>query len=109
MLAIFIFSSTHGEEAPLRDTSVLNVKITNILHVPVFTLLFLLWIWALKGVQKNYYLYAFAISILYGVFIEIYQAFVPGRCSSLLDIILNTSGVGIGIIFTRWGVEKGIL
>jgi VanZ family protein len=109
MLGLFIFSSISGEGAPLRDTSVLNIKITNILHIPAFTLLFILWFGALKGLpltQVSCYFYAFIISILYGVFLEVYQIFVPGRFSSLVDIVLNVLGVGIGIVIIKWSTQN---
>jgi VanZ family protein len=114
MLILFMFSSIPGEWAPLRDTSVLNIKITNILHIPAFTVLFFLWIWALKGLLlnlRNCYLCALAISILFGVFLEIYQTFVPGRYSSLSDILLNITGVLVGVILAnKWSkiLTKGI-
>jgi VanZ family protein len=109
MLVLFIISSTPGEEAPLRDTSILNIKITNILHIPAFTVLFILWFEALKGQQLakgSCYVYAFAISILFGLFLEFYQVFVPGRYPSLVDILLNVLGVGIGIIIIKWSTQN---
>ncbi|MHA1942406.1 MAG: VanZ family protein [Candidatus Hodarchaeales archaeon] len=90
-----------GEEAPFKDVYVINIKITNILHIPAFTVLFILWFGALKGLQLakgRCYVYALIISIFYGVFLEVYQGFVPGRYPSLLDVVLNASGIWVGVL-----------
>jgi VanZ family protein len=111
MLGIFIFSSIPGENAPLRDVFVVN-KVTNILHVPAFIVLFILWFWVLSGLlltQRNRYLYAFSVSILFGGFLEFFQIFVPGRYPSLIDILMNIFGAGLGIIIIRWDMEKRAL
>lgn len=38
--------------------------------------------------------------ILYGLFMEYCQGFVPGRSQSWLDALANTTGVAIGFILT---------
>jgi VanZ family protein len=112
MLGIFIFSSIPGEKmVPLRDVFVVN-KVTNVLHVPAFTVLFILWFEALDGLLSNRrkrYLYAFAVTIIFGVFLEFFQIFVPGRYPSLSDILLNIFGAGLGIVITRWDIKKRAL
>ena len=45
---------------------------------------------------------ALIITIVYGIFDEFHQSFVPGRCASLTDITLNTFGAILGaIIYVR--------
>ncbi len=50
---------------------------------------------------KNYAL----ISILYGILIEIIQFFIPYRSFSFGDIIANSIGVGIFLVFIK--MKKG--
>jgi VanZ family protein len=106
MLSILIFSSTPGKQAPLRNYSVFNVKITNIFHVPVFAALFLLVFGTLKAwgseSTRNRYLFPFVVSSGYGVFLEVLQAYIPGRYASLTDIILNTAGVFLGFCILKY-------
>ena len=44
--------------------------------------------------------YPFALSALYAVSDEIHQFFVPGRACQLRDILLDSSGALLGVLFT---------
>jgi VanZ family protein len=48
--------------------------------------------------KKMWLLFAF---ILYGGLMEFLQGFVPGREVSALDLVANTSGVLIGLLFDK--------
>lgn len=50
--------------------------------------------------EKNKFIRAIFLCVLYGVLIEIAQHFVPGRFMSIYDIIANVAGVVIGCILT---------
>ncbi len=58
-----------------------------------FFLAFFLSISLIRGKYKNFILIAIILSILYGISDEIHQHFVPGRVSSLSDILLNSFGI----------------
>jgi VanZ family protein len=56
------------------------------------------------GLSANIRQRAFGIVlffILFGIFMEWLQGFVPGRDQSLFDTIANTLGVGIGFFIQR--------
>src|SRR5436190_5232358 len=40
---------------------------------------------------------ALAITAAYGVFDEWHQSFVPGRCASLIDVVLDVAGAAFGV------------
>ncbi|MBI3406547.1 MAG: VanZ family protein [Acidobacteria bacterium] len=42
---------------------------------------------------------ALAIAACYASFDEVHQAFAPGRTASLHDVLLDTSGAGVGQVF----------
>jgi glycopeptide antibiotics resistance protein len=72
----------------------------NALHVPVYAALAWAWHWALGAwlrLTGSRILIACAASLLYGVFDEWHQSFVPGRFASLADVALNLAGTVLGI------------
>lgn len=70
-------------------------------HLPLFFVLAWLWSWYLGSIKsysdilKNRALY---ISISYGIFNELIQAFIPDRFPSPGDLIMNLIGVSLGLI-----------
>lgn len=63
------------------------------------------FIFALVGYRvvsesKQYMFLCFGI-VIYGGLIEVAQSYVPGRMMSAYDILANTLGVAIALIFTR--------
>ncbi|CAN5670045.1 VanZ family protein [soil metagenome] len=42
---------------------------------------------------------AFALGALYAVSDELHQVFVPGRLGSPLDVVIDTVGVAVGVLF----------
>jgi VanZ family protein len=52
---------------------------------------------------------AVIISLSFGLFDEVYQSFVPGRYSSLFDMILNASGIFIAAVIYRLLLKKYLL
>ncbi|TPE44099.1 VanZ family protein [Pontibacter mangrovi] len=56
--------------------------------------------------QRNPVRYSLLISTLFGVTIELLQYFlVYGRHGDVLDVIANTSGCLLGIVFFKWIYE----
>lgn len=74
-------------------------QVQNLLHIPLYALLALLWCRALRAwpLQTEVLLIAgFLISAIYGVFDEWHQSSTPGRFSSATDSALNALGAAIG-------------
>ena len=77
----------------------------NILHVPAFAALAWAWRWALSGWVRSktaVTLIAIALSVFCGIFDEWHQSFVPGRYASVVDVIFDIAGVGLGIWLAAW-------
>lgn len=58
-----------------------------------------------KELDKNIYLLAFAITVIYGVTDEIHQYFVPYRHFTLIDIFFNSVGAGL-LVSTMYLIEN---
>jgi VanZ family protein len=50
----------------------------------------------------------FIITLLYGIFDEVHQIFIPGRYFDLLDLAADTTGVVCGAIFIKFVLLKTI-
>ena len=99
MIIIFIISSIPGNgEAKNSFIAHINPTIQNFLHLPEYGILSYLWLITLKNkfTYKISIILALIITVIYGIFDEFHQLFVPGRYTSLIDIILNTLGAIIG-------------
>jgi len=87
-----------------RDTlggwdSHLTPTIQNVLHVPAYTGLLVLVCLAFKSPPGASLTRLFVIALLcggFGVVLEIAQLFVPGRTGSVIDILLNLTGIALG-------------
>ena len=70
--------------------------IQNVLHIPVYGLLALLWIFTLRTHGFNEYKNVWAAILLssaYGGLMEFYQTWVPGRVPSTTDFFVNVAGI----------------
>lgn len=57
--------------------------------------------------KRRPFLYASIASVSYATFDEIHQYFVPNRCCSLWDILIDSSGALFGVflchlVYTKW-------
>lgn len=70
------------------------------LHLSLYGLLALLWVWTLTAIQsKGLRLgIAFLVAVAFGATLEWYQTRVPGRFGSLLDVALNATGAILGLL-----------
>jgi hypothetical protein len=69
------------------------------MHVCLYGLLTLLWVWTLDTVPKSYRLViAAAIAVCFGATMEWYQTRVPGRFGTLFDVALNAGGAVLGLL-----------
>ena len=92
----------------IRDFMTLSPIIQNMLHIPMFAALSILFL----QIARNYDLgrrkagvLTFVFCGIFGLLNEIIQTFVPGRFGGLMDIGLNSMGAIAGIII-YFSVEK---
>ena len=108
MIAIFLLSSIPGRspESGLAFFAEIDPQLQNLLHVPLFGILQFLWLRAFTKLGRsgwNRTLTCMSISLPYGMVDELHQMFVPGRYASLMDILLNFTGVALGtLMFLVW-------
>jgi VanZ family protein len=104
MAVIVVLSLTPDQGRP--DDSVFQwlVAITSppvqkFLHVVVFAILALLWMWTLADVESRLVriLLTLLCSVVLGVALEWFQTQVPGRFGTITDVLLNIAGTVIGI------------
>jgi glycopeptide antibiotics resistance protein len=82
---------------------VISIKPTvqNLLHIPVYTLLAILWLQVFQPYEMSMskkLVLAIVLSSLIGILTECIQIAVPGRYPSLLDTTFNVMGSGLGIV-----------
>jgi VanZ family protein len=49
---------------------------------------------------------AVVFSLVYGVTDEFHQQFVPGRVSSLLDLVADVAGAAVAVAVLEWRMQK---
>jgi len=104
MALIFVLSSIPGTDRPdefrLDDPDTwLSSPLQNALHIPVYGVLVVSWWWSLIPWSRSARLQAvaaFLIAAGYGVLDEFHQMTVPGRTSSVEDVVFNLIGVAAG-------------
>jgi VanZ like protein len=69
----------------------------DLLHIPMFTGLALVTLWAIVGSRRQRALLVFAALALFAAGDEILQLWVPGREASVADFLRDALGVLIGI------------
>jgi len=76
----------------------LNVMVRKATHVTVFGVLAVLVRWVLHG-HPWAWLGAWSFATLYGALDEWHQLYVPNRGGSLNDVLLNSAGAFVGLLF----------
>lgn len=104
MILIFVSSSIPGrlEDGGFKFLVNIDPQLQNLLHVPLFGVLQFLWLQALtrmKQTIRKAVVISLPICLVYACLDEFHQMFVPGRYSSLSDILLNVTGVILGVPF----------
>ena len=88
-----------GSAAPGGWDGVISPGLQNLLHVPAYAGLAILWLWAVPGrAGARAAWLAAALCAAYGAGLEFVQAFVPGRTGSILDVLLNAAGSAAGLL-----------
>lgn len=97
---IFYFSSI--PYLMIEQLGVLDLILRKIAHISEYAVLSALLFRAFKTTTKlsynKIYLYTVSLCILYAISDEIHQHFVPGRNCRILDIVIDTVGVILGIV-----------
>ena len=70
------------------------------LHVFLYGVLTLLWVWTLDAIQSKSQrlLIAITIAVCFGAAMEWYQTKVPGRFGTIYDVALNAAGALLGLL-----------
>ena len=96
MAAIFMMASIPDTGDPGYLVAFVSPTIQNLLHIPAYGLLALLWILTLvrHGIAKYRSMWmAILLSSAYGAVIEFFQILIPGRFASFTDFLLNVTGI----------------
>ena len=108
MVVIFAMSSIPGDskEGGWNLLRYVEPQWQNLLHIPLFALLQILWLRAFTRIGRHgihIMLVCLSISLIYSLLDELHQLYVPGRYASLTDVGLNIIGVTLGsVIFFRF-------
>lgn len=111
--AIFVLSSMPTIPMPPEYYEVPNVD--KLLHTLLYFGLGILLCFAFHNasnpkISERAIHFSLLIGILYGIFDEVHQWFVPGRAATLIDVAFNTLGVLIALlaflIWKRWKIKK---
>lgn len=95
LIAFLSLTPTYHSEG---DKGKVKEVVDNIGHIPAYALLCFLWINSLSASKRNF-VAAAVISILYGALMEYFQAFVPGRYPSIMDVGSDTLGALLTVFF----------
>ncbi len=98
-MALIFYLSSRSKVPNPTNLSVELIAIAG--HLVSFGILFLLLWYALGTIvlsSNTRFLVAFLVTVGYGVVDEIHQAFVPGRHSSVLDVLTDAVGAGVIIL-----------
>jgi VanZ family protein len=95
---IFYFSSQpHSAEETELLFGGWNLVVRKASHISEYTILTGLF-WALYQPSSRALTFAALSSICYAMTDEFHQSFVPGRGASPIDVLIDSSGIGIAIL-----------
>ena len=108
ILAAVCLSPMGGDPAlvPSKTRRIIN----NMLHVPAFAVHAWLCILAVRpvltrGIGRRALATGAFMALLYGLVLEIGQGYVPGRVTSMGDMILNSIGILAAVVIT-WALPR---
>lgn len=99
---INIVEKKKTESEKMEKVEILHPQVRKIAHAFEYAVLYILVISSLKtsNIKVNkIYLIALVICILYAITDEVHQLFVSGRSGELKDVIIDTAGATIGLMF----------
>ncbi len=106
MGGLFILSSIPGTG---ENGHLVSSTVANMLHIPAYGLLALLWIFTLRdhGISRHRTMYvAFLVASAYGALTELNQVWIPGRYPSAFDVMFNVAGSLIFIWLYWWATRE---
>lgn len=122
MALIFMLSNQNGTLSEKTSNGVLSfVSNTLSLHVSPFlirktahaieytilSLLMILLIKEYRNVNFSIYIYVLFISVIYATSDELHQIFISGRSAQVLDVLIDTCGIIIGIfLHFIWSLRR---
>ncbi len=108
LVLILLLSIAGATLLQIPSHTMLAQNLQNLLHIPLFAVLSLVFIRLFSGVFQKplaLYLTVVIIALLAGALIEVLQGFT-GRPFSGTDIIRDMIGTGIGIVVHAWLVKR---
>ncbi len=103
MLAIFVASSMPGDDLPqLGGWDLVTKKGGHILGYALLAIGYLRGLAHGKGITTRLCFLAVLLSGIYGASDEFHQLFVPGRNSSVRDVMIDTVGAVLGAAAWAW-------
>lgn len=106
MALIFAFSATPSSGLPSFDWADLIVK--KGAHMLGYALLALSYLRAFDGKIDKWKL-IWLLTILYAGSDEFHQSFVAGRGSTVIDVVIDSIGAGLGLLFAKNRAQKNSL
>ena len=122
MLFIFTMSSFNSNDSSSQSGFIVNVlnyilKIDNLellsfiirklAHITEYFILGILMINCLKDYKiKHIFIVSILLSILYSCTDEIHQLFVSGRSGSIIDVLIDSIGIILGILIYKLFKKK---
>lgn len=104
MSLIFYLSSIPYPPRPAEGIGIKKIQIVeHVIEFGILGVLLFLGFRALKfwNFREKAFIFALIFGIFYGIIDEFHQYFVPGRYAELSDIIANSLGVLLGILFVK--------
>jgi glycopeptide antibiotics resistance protein len=103
-MILLLASSAIPMDRPIKGLQfIIDLKptIQNLLHIPMFAILAVLFLQILKNYQVEGWkrnLWILLCAVCFGVINEVIQIAVPGRYAGITDIVLNLIGAIVGIL-----------
>ena len=103
-MILLLASSGIPMDKPIKGIQfIIDLKptIQNLLHIPMFAILAVLFLQILRNYQfegwkRNFWV--LICTVCFGIINEVIQIAVPGRYAGITDIVLNLIGAFVGII-----------
>jgi len=116
MAGILLLSSIPDTGDTGHAIASVSPTIQNVLHIPVYGLLGLLWILTLRAhrfPENRSVWIAILLSSAYGGLMEFYQIWIPGRFPSVMDFLFNVAGILLFVwVYQQFrrgvGLRKGV-
>ena len=112
MIVIFVMSSFNAEESSnqsgfivsfianffnINNTLLVSLIVRKMAHFLEYFILGILMLNVIVNYNKKIYL-AYIFSILYACLDEVHQLFVSGRSGQIMDVLIDSMGIIIGIL-----------